>query len=218
MSLNRDEAFAQMVDSCPSFAAAGGFARYASSFEEADEPDAYVRMVAFAHHVVDLVERREMEEVGWVLGAVERVLAEGDEEAADLVVLGFLEPLRNIVSHDDIGVAAAELATVLGPDASEAWTENEDLWEAAARWRHGGARVGGADYAGVTHPELRRYLQAHKRRMADGVLLGASDVVSYQRQVQGISPILPAGVGRVPWAAVIVGLVLAAAVLSVLVR
>jgi hypothetical protein len=217
VAMDRDEAFALLLGSCPSFAAGGGLARYVSSFEEPGSPDLYVRAEALAHHAVELAARRDVEEVGWLLDTVERVLAEGDEEAVDLVVLGFLEPLRNIVSHGDVGVRAEELAGVLGPEAAEAWSENETLWEDAARWRHAGGRVDIADYDAVAHPELRRYLQAHKRRTSDGVLIGASDVVRYQRQVMGLSPILPAG-PRVPWAAVIVGLVLAAAALIALAR
>jgi hypothetical protein len=208
LTINRDEAFALLVDACPSFRAAGGFEHYVSAFEDADQPDPFVRVGALAHHVVELVVRRDMEEVSWLLDAVERVLSEGDADAVELAMLGFLEPLRNIVSHEDVPVSATELATVLGPEAGAAWTENEELWESAARWRHQGARVGIADYDGVSNPDLRRYLQVHKRRMADGVLLGASDVVSYQQEVQGISPVLPAGRPRLPWPALIVGLVL----------
>jgi hypothetical protein len=216
--MNRDEAFAALVGSCPSFSAGGAGEDYASSFEEPDHPDPFVRSEALAHHVVDLVARRDVEEVGWVAAAVERVLAEGDEDAIELVVLGFLEPLRNIVSHDDVGVSAGELADLLGSGASEAWADNEHLWEDAARWRRDGDRVDVDDYGSVVHPELRRYLQAHKRRMTDGVLLGASDVVRYQREVANISPIRPAGGPRVPWTALALGLVVAAVLVAALVR
>jgi hypothetical protein len=219
MPVDRDEAFALLVESCPSFQAAGGFVQYVSAFEDPGEPDAFVRTGALAHHVVELVRRRDVEEVGWLFATVERVLSEGDADAVELVTLGLLEPLRNIVSHDDVGVSAGELASVLGPEAATAWVENEELWESAARWRHRGPRVGAADYAGVTSPDLRRYLQAHKRRMADGVLLGASDVVNYQQEVQGISPVFPAGRPAVPWAAVLaVGAVLAVLAAVLLLR
>jgi hypothetical protein len=210
VTIDGDEAYALLLGSCPSFAASGGYHRYVSSFEEADTADPYVRVGALAHHVIVLAAGRDLEEVGWLLAQVERVLAEGDADAVELVSLGLLEPLRNIVSHDDVALAADELASVLGPDATEVWHENEELWESAAQWCHRGARVELTDYDKVTNPELRRYLQAHKRRMSDGVLIGASDVVSYQRQVQGLSPVRPAGGPRVPWWAVALGLTLAA--------
>jgi hypothetical protein len=213
VTIDGDEAYALLLGSCPSFAASGGYARYISSFEEADAADPYVRVGALAHHVVALADRRDLEEVGWLLDQVERVLAEGDAEAVELVSLGLLETLRNIVSHDDVNLGAGDLASVLGPDATEVWRENEELWESAARWRHRSARVEVTDYDKVTNPELRRYLQAHKRRMNDGALIGASDVVSYQRQVQGLSPVRPAGGPRVPWWAVAAGLALAVAAL-----
>jgi hypothetical protein len=218
VTIDRDQALALLVESCPSFQAAGGYAHYVSAFEDPGEPDPFVRVGALAHHVVELVARRDVEEVSWLADTVERVLAEGDPDAVELVVLGFLEPLRNIVSHEDVAVSAAELATVLGPEANRAWTDNEELWESAARWRHQGGRVGLADYEGVTNTDLRRYLQAHKRRMDDGVLIGASDVVNYQQEVQGISPVLPAGRPRLPWPALIAGLVLVAAALTLLLR
>ena len=218
VTIDRDQAFALLVDSCPSFRAVGGFEHYVSVFEDPGEPDAFVRVGALAHHVVELVDRRDVEELGWLLDTVERVLAEGDADAVELVTLGFLEPLRNIVSHEDVGASAAELATVLGPDAAVVWRENEELWESAARWRPAGSAVGAADYAGVTSPDLRRYLQAHKRRMADGVLLGASDVVNYQQEVRAISPVFPAGRPKVRWPVVLAGVVLVALAVLLLLR
>lgn len=188
MTIDAEEAFAVLVDSCPSFHAGGGFAEYVASFEDEGVPDPYVRAEALAHHVVELVARRDVEEVGWLFTSIERLLAEGDTGAVDLVVLGFLEPLRNIVSHDDVSVGADELVTVMGPDAAEAWSENEGLWEDAARWVEGTPPVAAPDYLGVRHPELRRYLQAHRRRMAGGALIGAPDVVRYQRQRSGPAP------------------------------
>jgi hypothetical protein len=210
MTIDRNEAFSLMLASCPSFGIDRDLARYVSAFEEPDEPDVFTRVGALAHHVVALIEKRDLEEVGWVLSSVERVLAEGDEDAVELVVLGFLEPLRNIVSHDDVAVAADELAAVLGPDAAAAWAQNERLWEAAARWR------GLDEYRAVDHPDLRRYLRSHKRRMTDGVLLGAADVVRYQQRVQGLSP--PGGRRRLPWLAIAVGLAMVVLTVVMVVR
>jgi hypothetical protein len=218
VTIDRDEAFALLVDSCPSFRAAGGYEHYVSAFEDPDEPDVYVRTGALAHHVIEVVDRRDVEEAGWLFAAVERVLTEGDESAVELIELGLLEPLRNIASHDDVAVRATELATLLGPEARQLWGDNEELWESAARWRHHGPGVGSDDYAGVTSPDLRRYLQAHRRLMGDGVLLGASDVVRYQQEVRGISPVMPAGRPRLRWPVVLAALVLAAVVVTALVR
>jgi hypothetical protein len=204
------EAFDQLVEACPSYFAAESLDRYVAAFEEQATPDLYVRISAFALHIVDLLAARAASaELDAVFDTVERLLTDGDDDTVELVTLGFLETVQNVVSHDDVAVAAADVFERLGPQAARVWVEHEELWNEAARWRHDGPRVDVDDYEGITDPNLRRYFQTNKRRMPDGALIGASDIVHYQSELQGISPITPAGRPRIPWAAVAVGLVLA---------
>jgi hypothetical protein len=222
------EAFDLLVEACPSYFAAESLDRYVAAFEEQATPDLFVRISAFALHVVDLlaagatpapgaraaglVPRPDLAapgELDAVFVTVERLLTDGDEDTVELVTLGFLETVQNVVSHDDVAVSAATVFARLGPEAARVWLEHEELWNEAARWRHDGPRVDIEDYEGITDPNLRRYFQTNKRRMPDGALIGASDIVHYQSELQGISPITPAGRPRIPWAAVAVGLVLA---------
>jgi len=203
--MDRDEAFADLTGSCPSFAASGGLPAYVASFEEAESPDVFVRTTALAHHVADRLGAGDAEEVAWLAGAVERVLTEGDPEARELATLGLLEPLRNIVSHDDAGLRAGDVAALLGPAGAAAWRDNEALWVQAAEAGSPGLRVTAAEYDAVADPQLRRYLQAHKRRMPDGTLAGSTDVVRYQEARAGTgAPVAPpARRHHLPWTLVV---------------
>jgi hypothetical protein len=208
--MDRDQAFVQLTTSCPSFAASGGLPAYVASFEDEATPDVFVRTTALAHHVVDRLCGGDAEEVAWLATAVEGVLSDGDAEARELAVLGLLEPLRNIVSHHDVALRADDVAALLGPAGAAAWRANETLWAEAAAAGSPALRVTVAEYDAVGDPQLRRYLQAHKRRMADGTLAGSTDVVRYQAAGSGAdAPAAPPAVRRrVPWTLVVAALVL----------
>jgi hypothetical protein len=217
--MDRDQAFAELTASCPSFAASGGLPAYVSSFEDEHTPDVFVRTTALAHHVVERLGAGDAEEVAWLAGAVDRVLAEGDGDARELVVVGFLEPLRNIVSHPDVGLRPDDVAALLGPAGAGAWRDNETLWAAAAEAGTPNRRVTAAEYDAVTDPQLRRYLQAHRRRMADGTLAGSSDVVRYEQARADAEPPAPAPAHRrrpLPWGLVVgaLGLLVIVALLT----
>jgi len=206
-----DRAFDLLVESCPSYFAATDLDRYIAAFEDEDAPDLFVRVTAFAHHVVELVASARDDEARAVFATVENLLEEGDEDTVELIDLGLIETLQNVVSHDDILVGSDRLVPLLGPLATKVWVEHDQLWNEAGRWRHDGPRVEQVDYDNIIDPNLRRYFQAHKRKLDDGALISASDIVHYQTELRNISPIMPAGRPRIPWAAVVVGLVLAVA-------
>ena len=206
-----DRAFDLLVECCPSFFAAIDLDRYIAAFEDEDAPDLFVRVTAFAHHIVELVASNRLDEARAVFATVESLLTDGDEDTVELVDLGLIETLQNVVSHGDILIGPDRLMPMLGPIATKVWVDHEELWIEAGRWRHDGPRVEQVDYDNIIDPNLRRYFQAHKRKLADGALISASDIVHYQTELRDISPILPAGRPRVPWAAVVVGLVLACA-------
>ena len=206
-----DEAFDLLVGVCPSYWAADDFDRYLAKFEDADTPDLFMRITAFAHHLVTLIELGRTDEVVAVAAVVEQLLADGDEDTIELVELGVIESLQNIVSHRDIAVGPDQVRALLGPSATAVWLEHDKLWIDAGAWRHDGPRVTESDYVDIGDPDLRRYFQAHKRRLDDGVLISANDIVHYQTELAKLSPLMPAGRPQVPWPAVIVGLLLAVA-------
>jgi len=206
-----DRAFDLLVESCPSYFAATDLDRYIAAFEDEDAPDLFVRVTAFAHHLVDLVAANRLEEARAVFAMVEDLLSDGDEDTVELIDLGLIETLQNVVSHDDVLVGPDRILPLLGPKATKVWVEHDELWNEAGRWRHDGPRVEQVDYDNIIDPNLRRYFQAHKRKLADGALISASDIVHYQTELRNISPILPAGRPKIPWPALIVGLLLAVA-------
>lgn len=209
--ITSDEAFDLLVGACPSYFAASDLDRYVAKFEDPDTPDLFVRTTALSHHLVALIAAGDRADVAAVADVLEQLLTEGDEDTVELAELGVIESLQNIVSHQDVAVAPDQVLAVLGPGAATVWLEHTKVWIDAGAWRHDGPRVTEADYAAVGDPDLRRYFQAHKRRLDDGVLISANDIVHYQIELAKLSPLTPAGRPRIPWPAVIVGLLLAVA-------
>jgi hypothetical protein len=209
--ITKDEAFDQLVEVCPSYFAASDLDRYVEAFEDPDLPDLFVRTSALALHVVEVAAAPNGASLEPFFATVETIVAEGDEEAVELVELGLIEALQNVTSHQDVVVSPSAVRDQLGPAALRIWDEHDQLWRDAAKWRHGGPRVDESDYGAITDADLRRYFQSHKRLMGDGVLIGASDIVHYQTELRDMSALHPARRGRVPWAAILVGLTLAIA-------
>lgn len=209
----------RLIEACPSFLGATALFGYVTWSEEEDSPDPYVRTAALAQHVVDLVARREVDELPGLFGTVEEVLEQGDRDAVDLVRLGLFESLQNICSHDDVEVDPGSLALLLGPRGSATWREIDELWDAAsARATTEGPRVTEADYLGVDDPNLRVYLRTTRRRRADGVLLSGADVLRYEHWVADVTWRSPEARRRANRTALLVGLVLAVAVAIALFR
>src|SRR5690349_13506388 len=83
--ITSDKAFDLLVEACPSYWAADQLDAYVAAFEDVGEPDLYVRISAFSHHLVDLMTGSDLSEVRAVFATVERLLTEGDAEAIELV-------------------------------------------------------------------------------------------------------------------------------------
>lgn len=179
--------FDRLVAACPTFLSLEDLDRYVAFLEDDDAPDRYVRTAALAHHLVDLMSNGVTGPVTEVFDSVEIILGErgdehgpprpGEDDAVELIRMGLLEPLGNICSHVDVPVDAAVVESLLGPRGRELWEELEVVWADAARHATDGPRVSVEQYESVRRPELRRYFQATRRRMPDGTLLAATDIV-----------------------------------------
>lgn len=218
MGVDEEGAYDRLVGACPALLADDGLAAWVACFEEEGHPDRYVRLAALAHHVVDAAAGGHVEEVRDVLDAAEAVLDDGgvDADAVALVRMGLVEPVQNICSHDDVPVDADDLALLLGPRTRQVWDDADRLWAEAGRLAPGEPRVTVEHYRQVTDPDLRRYLQSGRRRLPDGRLMAANDIVRYQQRAGAGARAGSAGRGSgVGWAIVaVVALVLAVAVIA----
>lgn len=214
--MDEEGAYDRLLGASPELLADDGLAAWVACFEEEDQPDRYVRLAALAHHLVGAAEVGRVDEVRAVLDAAETVLADptADADAVELVRMGLVEPVQNVCSHDDVPVDAAAVALLLGPRTRQVWDDAERLWADAARTAPSTPRVTVADYRSVSDPDLRRYLRSARRRMPDGRLIAANDIVRHQG---GSVRALPARTGPSPWLWVTVAAVLLAVVVLALV-
>lgn len=179
--LRRDQALDLLIEACPSFLAADDLHAFNRTFEEHGEPDLFIRVVAFSQHLVTLVEAGESAEWPAVATAVDQVLVEGDPEAVELIELGLIENLQNIVSHHDVTATGECIQSFLGPRGRECWQRREELW-AQASMHVGDTAPTEADYDRVTDPDLRLYFRANTRALPDGRLISATDVLKQEQR------------------------------------
>ena len=122
-----------------------------------------------------------------VFALVEEVLTGGSTHDITVVRNGFLETLQNIASHRDVPVTGSQFLPLLGPHATAEWHALNETWLLAAADRPAGGAVSVDDYLGVSDPDLRRHLQANRRELTDGRMIGVSDVLAYeQREAAGL--------------------------------
>ena len=74
------------------------------------------------------------------------------------------------------------------PARGDVWEAANQLWAEAGRRSDGTPRVTVADYRSVTDPDLKRYLRSGRRRLPDGRLMAANDIVRYQGGLRRAGP------------------------------
>jgi hypothetical protein len=94
------------------------------------EPAGFYNDVAIvAHHVVALMAAGNHAEIRAVFAEVEVMLGHDlSVDARTLLIIGFLEDVQNIASHEDVGVQSSAFAPFFGPATLMAWVEVHGFW------------------------------------------------------------------------------------------
>ena len=112
-----------LLAACPSFRE-----RWEEYLRESGDEDrgVYLDAAEFAHYIVDSYRCGQTEDLRAAFGAIEAILADADEDARGLVIVGVLETVQNNASHEPFGPDV--FLPWLGPRAREAWASLEQLW------------------------------------------------------------------------------------------
>src|SRR5580700_8784313 len=88
----------------------------------------YEAMAEVAHHVVAGLNAGRIDTATRVFEAVERCLAEGDEETIELVAVGLIEAIQNISSFAD-SMEPSDIRSLLGPSTAYEWEQINTVWQ-----------------------------------------------------------------------------------------
>ncbi len=113
-----------------------------------------------------------------LLEDVERIIA-SDPDAASLIGYGLLEDIQNISSHR-ISEGAADWLSLLGPRTRQLWLDVDELWLRVADELRDPPAMTENQFASVTTPELREFMERVHRRTAEGVYVSIADVLDYE--------------------------------------
>jgi hypothetical protein len=120
-SITSSHVFDLLLEACPT-------ARPSFELDKEDNDGLpYVQISVFAREIVGLEKRDETQGFNKFFGVIEQIIADGDEAAKGLAIVGFLESLQNNASWTDRGPIVFE--KWLGPKSIEAWRDLERLWE-----------------------------------------------------------------------------------------
>jgi hypothetical protein len=122
-----------LVEACPSFRARWEERKAWSG----DESFLHGDIAEFADHLADLARRGELAELPPSFAAIERLLAEGDDDVENAVCVSFLEDLAFGNHFGSLRAAERALGPYFGARTLADWrdiTAPQGIWDRLRRW------------------------------------------------------------------------------------
>ena len=121
--IQQDEIVPRLLEACPS--ARSAWDEHLASWGE-KERGIYNDTAIFAHHMNAALKAGDAREFEAFFGALEDFLAAGDTNTKTVAIIGVIETLQNVASHEPPGYQAFE--RWLGPLSRQAWSDVERMW------------------------------------------------------------------------------------------
>ncbi|GAB5410569.1 MAG: hypothetical protein BalsKO_29340 [Balneolaceae bacterium] len=122
--LNLEDIVPMMLKACPS-------AREAWSehleWWEGEKAGDYNDIAVFSHHIVHCFKTGNEKEIKAAFKTIEKLINEGSDDVRGVAVVGFLEGVQNISSHEDFGYSVFE--PYLHSSSKQGWYELIELWK-----------------------------------------------------------------------------------------
>lgn len=124
LMLNKGDIVPLMLKACPSVKDAW---QEHLKFWEGKKAGDYNDIAVFAHHIVECYVQNKTKEIDDAFETIEQLIKDGSEEIRSIVVVGFIEDLQNIASHDDFGYKVFE--PYLRPASRQGWNDIIEQWK-----------------------------------------------------------------------------------------
>jgi hypothetical protein len=132
--IRRQQVISLLVEACPSYRPRWDAYQVAPEF---DAELLYVHLGDFADHLVDLLARGEVSELGAVGRELEHLHVDGDDDVKEAATIGLLEGIQNVAGHRSIPTKALE--ETFGMETRRWWTSLDAFW--SGRIPHVGADI-----------------------------------------------------------------------------
>ena len=123
MPIEAEDIVPLLLAACPS---ASALWRGELDWWEGETQGHYNVTGVFARHVVSSFSQNQLEELPAFFDLVERLITHGSESVRGLAIVGLLESIRNIASHESFG--PEPFKKFLMPQSKAAWLEIEAAW------------------------------------------------------------------------------------------
>jgi hypothetical protein len=133
MSINKNQVIQMLLKTIPGFETAW---QEHLKYWGAEERGEYNDIAEIARYIVESYANDNVSEFPTFFETVEAIVNEGDNSAKELAIIGVLEDIQTISSHESFGPKV--FLEWLGESSTDAWNEIGKLWEA-----------GGGSLAGV---------------------------------------------------------------------
>ncbi len=124
MSITPDAVVPLLLAACPSVLPAW---EEHLAWWHPDVPGPFNNVSVFAHHVVESYAAGRTSELPAFFSAVEHLLSDAEPATRELIVIGLLEDIQNVASHQSFGYDV--FLPMLGPAAREQWAALEATWQ-----------------------------------------------------------------------------------------
>jgi hypothetical protein len=121
--ITRAEIIPMLLKACPSFQAA--WDEHLAYWAE-EEAGIYNDTAEFVHYLDRCRENGDFGSIESGLGAVERLIADGDAYTKEIAIIGLLETIQNVSSHSG---SQQVYERYIGPKSRRAWRQLNRDWE-----------------------------------------------------------------------------------------
>jgi hypothetical protein len=121
--IQQDHIVLRLLQACPS--ARSAWDEHLAWWGD-QERGIYNDTAVFAHHMNTALKAGDTREFAAFFGALEDFLADGNSDAKTVAVIGIIETLQNVASHEPPGYQPFE--RWLGPLSRQSWAEVEQMW------------------------------------------------------------------------------------------
>lgn len=127
MTISRDEMMPALIQACPSFGAS--YKDFLEDWkDEACPLPHYIALSDFARHLIEMLERNDMQSFPQIFQEVDRLEKEGDSYVSEAIVVGLLEDLQNTNLHTE-RTTPENFRPFLLPNSEKWWDKIYRFWE-----------------------------------------------------------------------------------------
>ena len=120
MAITRDEMMPALLQVCPSFEPI--YEAFLEEWKDDEKPPYYLALADFARHLIEMLERGEVQSFPAIFREIDRIEQMGDAYVSNAIVAGLLEEMQNDNLHKK-NTEPEDFRCFLSPRSEVSWNK-----------------------------------------------------------------------------------------------